>query len=141
MSAREGLRMKLPFVGTKSMSRGYDRDLTDILPIPFRNGRFTPPSPGNPLPAAAPVFLRDIDLLVEAADSGMAYSRLHPGMKLNLNSNSLQFKLKDNIRNQTYTVSSGKTRKLGIQNNRSSVTLFNQNTTLDSELLLETNRI
>lgn len=125
MSARAGLKMKLPFVGTKSMSRGYDRDLTDNLPAPFRNGHFTPPSPGNPLPAAAPVFLRDIDLLGGAADYGVAYARLHPGIKMDLNSNSLQFKLKDNIRNRTYAVSSGQTRELGIQNNRSSVTLFN----------------
>ena len=125
MSARAGLKMKLPFVGRKSMSRGYDRDLTDNLPAPFRNGHFTPPSPGRPLPAAAPVFLRDIDLLGGAADYGVAYAKLHPGIKMDLNSNSLQFKLKDNIRNRTYAVSSGQTRDLGIQNNRSSVTLFN----------------
>jgi hypothetical protein len=125
MSARAGLKMKLPFVGRKNMSRGYDRDLTDNLPAPFRNGHFTPPSPGRPLPAAAPVFLRDIDLLGGAADYGVAYAKLHPGIKMDLNSNSLQFKLKDNVRNRTYAVSSGQSRDLGIQNNRSSVTLFN----------------
>ena len=58
MSARAGLTMKLPFVGRKCMSRGYDRDLTDNLPAPFRNGHFTSPSPGRPLPTAAPVFFK-----------------------------------------------------------------------------------
>ena len=44
---------------------------------------------------------------------------------MDLNSNSLQFKLKDNVRDRTYAGSSGQTRDLGIQNNRSSVRLFN----------------
>ena len=53
------------------------------------------------------IVLRDIDLLGGYADYGVAWAKLHPGIKAGLTSNNLSFKLKDNLNDQTYNIRSG----------------------------------
>ena len=70
-------------------------------------------------------FLRDIDLRGGVADYGVAWVKLHPGIKAELRSNNLTFKLKDNFNNQTFNISSGESRDLTVSNGKSKVTLYN----------------
>ena len=126
MGASAGVNMKLPFVGTYKPSYTLaDIDFTDRLQPPFRGGHFSPPSPGNPLPVMPQIFLRDIDLLGGYADYGVAWAKLHPGIKAELTSNNLRFKLKDNLNNRIHSVRSGDEKQLTVRNGKSSVTLYN----------------
>ena len=125
LGATAGLDMKLPFIGSKTPSHGVDMDFTERLNPPFRGGNFVPPSPGRPLPVMPQLFLRDIDLLGGVADYGVAWAKLHPGIKAELRSNNLTFKLKDNFNNQTFNISSGESRDLTVSNGKSKVTLYN----------------
>ena len=126
MGASAGVSMKLPFVG-----RYHPRytlaniDFTERLQTPFRGGNFRPPSPGNPLPVMPQIVLRDIDLLGGYADYGVAWAKLHPGIKAGLTSNNLSFKLKDNLNDQTYNIRSGESKTLAVRNGKSKVTLYN----------------
>jgi hypothetical protein len=123
LSAEAGFSYKVP--GSRdTVSFRIGRDLTDKLPDPFTGGNFTPPSPERPLPVVAPIFIEDIDLLFGNVNYGVVWAKLHPGLKTNLTSRSLDFKLVDNLAGTTsQTISSGQRRSVTSQNNQSSITL------------------
>ena len=126
MGASAGVNMKLPFVGRYTPSYTLANiNFTENLRHPFRGGNFVPPSPDNPLTLIPEIFLDDIDLLGGLADYGVAWAKLHPGIKSELRSNNLSFKLKDNLNNQIYNIRSGQSKRLAVRNGKSSVTLYN----------------
>lgn len=126
MSARAGVEMKLPYVGRYHPRYTLaDIDFTDRLRPPFQGGNFRPPSPGRPLPTMPEVFVQEIDLLGGLADYGVAWAKLHPGIKSELMSNNLNFKLKDNFSNNIHTIRSGDRKELTVRSGKSSVTLYN----------------
>lgn len=112
--------------GSKEVSLGYD--LTEKLPRPFKNGNFTPPSAENPTAVIAPIFFEDIDLLAGQANFGVAWAKVHPGIKAELTSRNLSFTLADNNpggRNQT--IRSGDKKRVSISNSVADVTLKDPN--------------
>lgn len=123
LSAEAGFSYKVP--GSRdTVSFRIGRDLTDQLPAPFTGGNFTPPSPERPLPVVAPIFINDIDLLFGNANFGVVWAKLHPGLKADLTSRSLNFKLVDNLAgNSSQTISSGQRRSVTTQNNQAKITL------------------
>lgn len=123
LSAEAGFSYKVP--GSRdTVSFNIGRDLTDKLPAPFTGGNFTPPSPERPLPMVAPIFIDDIDLLFGNANFGVVWAKLHPGLKADLTSRSLNFKLVDNLAgNSSQTISSGQRRSVTAENNQTKITL------------------
>lgn len=113
--AQAGLRYKLPFVGSHTVSVSASKDFTAGLPAPFTNGQFTPPAPGTPgLPAFNKVFT-DFDLLLGRANFSVIAAQVFPAVKVDLRSDSLKFSLVDNVLSTTKVITqTGQTHALGV---------------------------
>ena len=108
--------------GNPHVSIGYD--LTEKLPRGLRNGQFTPPSPQRPMADVSPMFIEDIDLLGGSFNYGVVYAKVHPGIKADITSRELSFKLVDNYGSGSpQRVSNGQTKQVATRNGKASVTL------------------
>lgn len=96
-TAYSGLVYKLPYGKQGNLSLfDVGIDLTDRLPAPFSHGQFVPPAPGEPTASIVRTF-DSVDLLLNRGDFGVAGARVHPAIKLRLESGGLSFDLRDKI--------------------------------------------
>lgn len=96
ITAYAGASAKLPFVGTLGDSYDLTLDLTEFLPGDFKNGQFTPPSPGYP--KSATKIFDDWDLIGGRANFGVLGAKILPQVKITLRSTKLQLDLLDHGR-------------------------------------------
>lgn len=71
-------------------------DFTDMLPPPFKGGKFTPPAPGTGGIDSQFVF-NGVDLLDGLLNYGVVGGQVFPAIDLNVHSNNLQFTLNDEV--------------------------------------------
>lgn len=79
---------RLPIMGHKSIKYEESYDFTRHLPSPFRDGQFTPPSPGHTTDRAP--FAVNLDLLGGLANFGVAGASIRPLFGLSLSSSRLE---------------------------------------------------
>lgn len=110
-----GFAYRVPFYpGARLEIRPPQLDLTSHLPAPYTNGQFTPPTPGRPVPSATKT-LEAIDLIGGRANFGIVGGKVMPAVKLDLNSDKLEFRLKDNVSGKQQSITaSGKAYPLAI---------------------------
>jgi hypothetical protein len=110
LGAFAGFDYKLPIIGSDSYGKGVDFNLAAMLPDPFTNGHFTPPTPGAPRAEspAIPFIFDQVDLLMGYGNWGVAGILVHPAVKVTLNSNGLRMTLHDNISGRDQTIVTGK---------------------------------
>jgi hypothetical protein len=100
VGAHAGYDLSLPLVGGSNDFK-VGVDFTDLLPPPYKGGKFTPPTPGTP-GINSPVVFDQPDLLGGLLNFGVAGGQLLPAANINLHSNNLQLTLNDEIsRRQT----------------------------------------
>jgi hypothetical protein len=116
--AYAGFDYNLPVLGSGNNRIGVDVDLTDILPPPYKGGRFQPPAPGTE-GITNPIIFDQLDLLGDLLDFGVLGGHVFPAVKMNLHSNKLEFTLDDEILNrQTNFTSSGQTVAVGVSQSK-----------------------
>lgn len=110
-----GAAYKLPVIGSGGVNFEVGKDFTTGLPAPFTNGQFRPPAPGESgLPAMQKIF-DDFDLIGGRANFGVFGGQVFPAVKVELHSDALKFKLRDQVRGTTTIIeNSGQAVDLGI---------------------------
>lgn len=71
-------------------------DFTDMLPSPFKGGKFTPPAPGTGGINSQFIFT-EVDLLNGFLNFGVVGGQVFPAINLNVHSDKLQFTLNDEV--------------------------------------------
>ncbi len=111
-SYKAGVSWKLPNTRSR-LEYGDAQDFTDNLPRPFTNGQFRPPSPGEPTPVLHKTF-NNIDMLAGRADFGVGGAKLHPAVKINMESDNLTFNVIDLSNNSRRKISSGQSKQVKL---------------------------
>ncbi|MEN9235342.1 MAG: hypothetical protein Q6K59_04075 [Gloeomargarita sp. GMQP_bins_25] len=95
-SAKAGLAVKFPIIGTTGVHPSLEADFTQYLPGIFSGGQLTPPAPGNQTLSQTTV-IEQIDFLGNSANFGVIGAKVHPVLALAMQSGSLTLKLVDNL--------------------------------------------
>ena len=108
VGAHAGAGFDLPIVGSFSTGQlTFYKDFTTSLPGDFKDGQFTPPTPGSGNNPSAKKVFDDADLLGNQANIGVAGLQVFPEVDVSLISNSLNFTLHDYFANSEAPVGVG----------------------------------
>jgi hypothetical protein len=111
-----GAGYDLPFIPNESVDVGIEFDFTKELEGDFKDGQFTPPTPGSGTGPSMDKFFTDIDLIGGAANFGVLGAKVFPAARVTLVSDSLTFTVHDyETGNDTVLGKSGQTIDLGVR--------------------------
>ena len=100
VGAHAGAGFDLPIVGEfHTPQLAFYKDFTTALPGDFKDGQFTPPTPGGGNNPSAKKVFDDADLLGNQANIGVAGLQVFPEVDISLVSNALNFTLHDYFAN------------------------------------------
>ena len=109
--AYAGLDYDISGLGTKTSNPPdqvdvkIGQDFTQFLPVPFKGGHFTPPTPGQGPTWSDPYIFTQLDLLNGYGNFGVIGAQVYPALRFGLSSNALTFNLTDAIGGQTTQIS------------------------------------